>query len=109
MQQDREDDLEFIEAWAEEFPSDSKPTRMKVYLRYNGIDIRTFFTVSIDGARMHIPYPNGDMEITYDDYKIGRIVNIPTCRVVDQYDDYLRRTGIMVQEDKKESGITFLK
>lgn len=57
--------------------------------------IDTFYTVAVDEARMYIPYPKTkDMTITYEQYKIGRIVNTGTCGVIDRYDEYLKIAGI---------------
>lgn len=85
----------FYEDWAMDFP-DNKARRMEFELCYNGNDIETFNTVYVDGLRMAIPYPNlGDMSITQQQYKIGKIVNIPNESY--GFDSYLERANITVK------------
>lgn len=109
MQQDREDDEEFFEEWVKKFIHHPTATRMKVYLCFNGNVIDTFYTASVDGSRMHIPYPDSEnMTITYNQYKIGQIVNIATCNVIDRYDEYLIKAGIKkLKKEEKNYRISF--
>lgn len=76
---------------------------MKIYLCFNGNIIETFYTASVDEARMYIPYPKSSTELTITDlqYKIGRIINIPTCDVIDRYDEYLNVAGIKKLEPER--------
>lgn len=102
MKQDRKgDEEEFYEEWIKKFIHHPTATVMKVYLCFNGNIIDTFYTASVDESRMYIPYPKSDTEliITYEKYKIGRIINLSTCNVMDRYDEYLKKAGIKVLEE----------
>lgn len=98
MQRDREEDELFEEEWVERFIHHSEAKRLKIYLNYMGNTIDVFFTASVDGAQMNIPYPNIDeMAITRQQYNIGKIVNKQECGVIDRYDEYLRTARITVK------------
>lgn len=102
MKQDRiGDEYEvFYEKWVENFAHHPTATKMKVYLCFNGNIVDTFYTVSVDEARMYIPYTKSALEltITYEKYKIGRLINYANCDVIDRYDEYLKQAGIKVLE-----------
>lgn len=98
MYRDYDNQIDFQEGWATDFP-DSSAQRLIINLCYMGNIIHRFYTASVDGARMNIPYPRlSDMTISIEQYNIGRIVNIQECNVNDDYDRYLRRASITVRE-----------
>ncbi|HIG0355899.1 TPA: hypothetical protein ACX96U_001187 [Clostridium sporogenes] len=103
MKQDRQGNEEFFEEWVKNFIHHPTATKMKIYLCFNGDIIDTFYTASVDEARMYIPYPKSSKELTITNkqYNIGRIVNIPKCNVIDNYDEYLREAGIKVLESEE--------
>lgn len=85
----------FYEEWAESFP-DPVARRLQFELCYNGNEIESFYTVSVDGSRMFIPLPKlGKMTITKKQYAIGRIVNI--LNEAYGYDSYLDRAGVTIE------------
>ena len=91
-----QEDREFFEEWTQNYP-DTKAYRHVIEFYYNGGRIDDFYTASVDGHRMCIPYPKaGTLTITKEQYNIGRIVNIPYCDVIDRYDEYLKTAGICV-------------
>lgn len=97
MKAREEENREFFEKWVERFP-DEKAYRHVIEFYYNGARIDDFYTASVDGHRMLIPYPKaGTLTITRDQYDIGKIINIPYCEVTDRYDEYLRTAGITVE------------
>lgn len=84
----------FHEEWAESFP-DSVARKLQFELCYAGNEIESFYTVSVDGSRMYIPYPKLDgMTITRKQYAIGKIVNVLNEGY--GFDSYLSRAGITV-------------
>ena len=84
----------FYEDWATDF-TDPNARKKEFALCYMGNEIETFYTASVDGHRMYIPYPDlQTMHITYMQYAIGNIVNIPNASY--GYDGYLARAGITV-------------
>ncbi|MBS4534992.1 hypothetical protein GOQ29_05090 [Clostridium sp. D2Q-14] len=100
MKQDKTDNEEFDEEWVKNFIHHPTATRMIVDLCFNGNSIEKFYTAAVDGERMYIPYPNSEMKITYKQYKIGRLINVGTCNVMDRYDEYLITAEI--SSEKKE-------
>ncbi|MDO5291590.1 MAG: hypothetical protein Q4F05_02450 [bacterium] len=85
----------FYEDWATNHP-DSNARKKEFELCFNGTCVDTFYTASVDGSRMYIPYPKLEsMTITQKQYAIGNIVNIPNEGY--GYDSYLSRCGITVQ------------
>lgn len=78
--------------------SDNKAYRHVIEFYYNGGRIDDFYTASVDGHRMCIPFPKtGKFTITNEQYKIGRII-IPYCNVIDRYDEHLKMVGISVEQ-----------
>ena len=57
MRRDREDNTNFEEEWVERFIHHPTASRLRIYICYNGTTIEVFYTASVDGARMNIPYP----------------------------------------------------
>lgn len=91
---DYEDSGLFHEAWATQLP-DPHARRKTFTLCYNGNVLETFYTASVDGSRMYIPYPNLEtMTISETQYAIGRIINIPNEAY--GFDSYLTRCNISV-------------
>lgn len=87
---------EFPEEWVKNFPSETAYVHV-VEFHYNGSRIDDFYTAIVDGCRMCIPYPKfQQMTITQQQYRIGRIINIPYCGACDRYDEYLKTAGITV-------------
>ncbi len=88
----------FYEEWIECYSDKENTMKQPFKLCYMGHVVDTFYTASVDGARMNIPYPNReDMSITRRQYNIGRIVNKEECQVIDRYDEYLRKARIIVK------------
>lgn len=92
---DRDDneDREFHEAWARNFP-DSNAVRSRFFLCFNGNVIEAFYTAAVDGYRALIPYVDREsMTLTNKQYTIGKILNIPYGR----FDEYLSQANIQVE------------
>lgn len=89
---DDNDDTDFYEEWARNFP-DENAKRARFYLRFNGSVIEAFYTAAVDGYRCLIPYPNrSNMSISIKQYKIGSILNIPYR----DFDEYLKQASIKI-------------
>jgi hypothetical protein len=94
IQRDKEkhEDNDFNEPWVKKY-SDPKGYKQGFFLRYNGTLIEKFYTVSVDGYRMYIPYPKSSTDLTINKkkYNIGKIVNIVNSY---NFDEYLRSGNI---------------
>lgn len=98
MQNKIEDESkDFYEPWIEKY-SNAKAYVHVVELYYEGMRVDDFYTAAVDGYRMCIPYPKKDgMTITYNQYSIGKIINIPyMSNNIFNYDGYLEQAGITV-------------
>ncbi|MDP4092822.1 MAG: hypothetical protein Q8920_05605 [Bacillota bacterium] len=90
------EDRDFFENWATQFP-DQHAFRARFFLCFNGSIIEAFYSAAVDGYRALIPYPRiTDLTITNNQYRIGRIINIPYTVVIDRYDEYLSQAGIRI-------------
>lgn len=90
------EDKELFEGWAKNFPQETAYKHV-IEFYYNGGRIDDFYTASVDGHRMCIPYPKaGTLTISKEQYDIGRIINIPYCDVIDRYDEYLKTARITI-------------
>jgi len=85
----------FDEDWLKSY-SNKSATVQRFELCYNGTEIESFLTASVDGNRMYIPYPERpELTITKKQHKIGEIVN--TALIGYEFDEYLNRAGIRVE------------
>ena len=92
----QEEDIEFPEEWVKNYCNETAYVHI-IEFHYNGSRIDDFFTAIVDGCRMCIPYPkHKEMTISNQQYKIGKIINIPYCGACDRYDQYLDLAGIRV-------------
>lgn len=96
---DKEDAEDFYEDWIENF-IDKGAKKARFFLCFNGNKIDVFYTAAVDGYRMYIPYTDLMQEqgrsITDRKYNIGKILNIPHCNVIDDYDNYLKQAQIKI-------------
>lgn len=97
MQRVYEDEREeFYESWVENFPNPNAH-RLVINFLYNGALVGKFYTVSVDGYRMNIPFTEaGTTTIAERNYRIGRIINKQECAVINQYDDYIRQARLTI-------------
>ena len=90
---------QFGESWARRFP-DPSAYAVKFTIYHGTSPIKEIYTGSIDGSRCYIPYPKSMdfLTITPWNYNFGKIVNIANGEFQKEYDSYVRRAGITVEE-----------
>lgn len=93
-----EEDSNFDEDWVKRYHNENAYVHI-IELLYNGCRIKDFNTAKVDSGNMYIPYPSHEgLNITKQQYKIGKIVNIPLCNnAADRFDSYLSKAGITVK------------
>ena len=90
----------FVEPWVSNYPNPSA-TKFIVKLKYEGVSIKDFWCVSVDGGRYYIPLPTvpPELTITPTQYKIGSILNAPFGGY--GLDRGLRRGGITIDYENQ--------
>ncbi|MCR5381476.1 MAG: hypothetical protein K6G44_10880 [Lentisphaeria bacterium] len=85
----------FDEPWVTKF-EDPNASKELFQVQYNCNFIKEFFCVLVDGARMFIPLPKtpSRLTISYQQYKLGKIINI--CHR-DSFDRYIQMAGISIK------------
>lgn len=90
-----EEIISFNELWVRKF-EDHNASKELFQIQYNGNFIQEFYCALVDGARMFIPLPQtpSRLKISYQQYKLGKIINI--C-YVNSFDRYIQMAGISIE------------
>jgi hypothetical protein len=89
----------FPEPWAQRFADPN--AYLDIYdLYYNNTRVDYYIFVAVDGFRMTLPLPRfGNRRISWEQYNVGRIVNIKNRGWGLGFDDYLKHARVVVDNE----------
>lgn len=101
IKKDRDRDQSYHEDWTKRF-ADKKAYNEQFFLQYNGVTVKPFYCVSVDGYRAYLPFPHlKSGTVDPQDYRLVCILNksVSPNDSVSHTNDYLNRAGFKVAEN----------